>query len=107
MTLARRLPIFGKPRCGVRRSAGCPEWEYAYATAGWRTECVTLARRLPIFGKPRCGVRQSAGCPEWEYAYATAGWRTELYSNVSVPQADVFVGCHMRHLKTQNNNYNK
>ena len=68
---------------------------------------MTLARRLPMFGKPRCGVRQSAGCPEREYAYWTAGWRTELYSNVSVPQADVFVGCHMRHLKTQNNNYNK
>ena len=100
--------MFGKPRCGVRQSAGCPEWEYAYATAGWsRTECVTLARRLPIFGKPRCGVRQSAGCPEREYAYWTAGWRTELYSNVSVPQANVFVGCHMRHLKTQNKNCNK
>ena len=70
-------------------------------------ECVTLARRLPIFGKPRCGVRQSAGCPEREYAYWTAGWRTELYSNVSVPQAGMFVGCHMRLFKTQNNNYNK
>ena len=68
---------------------------------------MTLARRLPIIGKPRCGVRRSVGCPEWEDAYWTAGWRTELYSNVSVPQADVSVGCHMRLFKSQNNNYNK
>ena len=65
---------------------------------------VTLARRLPIIGKPRCGVWRSAGALEREYAYSTAGWRTELYSNVSVPQADVFVGCHMRLFTTQNNN---
>ena len=54
VTLARRLPIIGKPRCGVWRSAGALEREYAYSTAGWRTELYVLKRESGATGRRVC-----------------------------------------------------